>query len=75
MTPGSAPQRRAWGNCGQVAGPSQQTIDNLKSEFHQFKYWPEKNLFFGGAHCVMRDREGHSIAKGDSRRGGISLEH
>jgi len=55
--------------------PSQQTINMLENEFNQLKQWPDKNLFFGGTHCVMRDKKGDSHAKGDSRRGGISLEH
>ena len=57
------------------SGPAHQTIQMLENEFNQLKYWPEKNLFFGGAHCVMRDSHGGLYAKGDSRRGGISLEH
>lgn len=57
------------------SGPSQQTIGILEKEFSQLKLWPEKNLFFGGSHCVMRDEAGNLYAKGDSRRGGISLIH
>jgi len=57
------------------SGPIQQTINMLEKEFSQLKLWPEKNLFFGGTHCVIRDKIGSLHAKGDSRRGGIALEH
>jgi len=57
------------------SGPSQQVVKTLKNEFNQLKHWPEKNLFFGGTHCVMHDSNGDLHAKGDSRRGGIALKH
>lgn len=35
--------------------------------------WPERNLFFGGVHTVMRDSAGGLQAAGDPRRGGTAL--
>ena len=51
-------------------GPSAQTLTALKDEFPEQKIWPEKNLFFGGAHSVIRDSKGGLHGQGDSRRGG-----
>ncbi|MGO1120055.1 gamma-glutamyltransferase family protein [Rhodovibrionaceae bacterium A322] len=36
------------------------------------KVWPEKNLFFGGAHCVQRTAQGQFSASGDVRRNGVA---
>lgn len=52
--------------------PDEAVIEQLKNSF-QCRLWPEKNLFFGGAHCVMRDRQGELSGRGDSRRGGVCL--
>jgi len=54
-------------------GPSQQALDALKEEFPEQRHWPEKNLFFGGAHTALRDSSGKLSGKGDSRRGGVCL--
>lgn len=32
--------------------------------------WPERNLFFGGVHVVMRDGDGGFVGAGDARRAG-----
>jgi gamma-glutamyltranspeptidase/glutathione hydrolase len=55
------------------AGPDQGVIDKLAQEFDNHRVWPQKNLFFGGAHSVMRDRDGSLGGQGDSRRGGVCL--
>jgi gamma-glutamyltranspeptidase/glutathione hydrolase len=56
------------------AGPSDQILAALLEEFPQQKTWPEKNLFFGGAHSVIRNHQGQLHGKGDSRRGGHFLQ-
>ncbi|MEW8505544.1 MAG: gamma-glutamyltransferase [Candidatus Thiodiazotropha sp.] len=45
----------------------------LKDEFPKQQHWQNKNLFFGGTHCVMLDRQGIPSGIGDERRGGVSL--
>lgn len=40
-------------------------------EYPHHTLWPSQNLFFGGAHTVMRD-SGHFYAAGDPRRGGAA---
>ena len=40
--------------------------------FDEVRFWPERNLFFGGAHVVTRDRAGNFDAAGDPRRGGVA---
>ncbi len=52
-------------------GPAQSVIGALRKEFAQVRVWPDKNLFFGGAHAVMRDAKGQLSGRGDSRRGGV----
>jgi len=46
----------------------------LADEFPRQKYWTDRNLFFGGAHSVMRDPSGGLTGIGDPRRGGVCLE-
>lgn len=55
------------------SGPANKVIEQLEIEFANHRLWPDKNLFFGGAHSVMRDRRGNFSGKGDSRRGGVCL--
>ena len=43
----------------------------LEKTFSNYRLWPRKNLFFGGAHSVMKDAKGELRGKGDSRRGGV----
>lgn len=52
-------------------GLAADTIRALEKEFPEIRCWPEKNLFFGGAHSVMRKRNGQLTGSGDSRRGGV----
>ena len=52
------------GFCGEI-------LAALKDGSVKTKYWPEKNLFFGGVHAVVRDESTHILqGAGDSRRGG-----
>ena len=47
--------------------------EKLYKCFSDIKLWPDKNLFFGGAHTVMRSASGELSGKGDSRRGGVCI--
>jgi gamma-glutamyltranspeptidase/glutathione hydrolase len=49
---------------------SQEILDNLRKHY-QVKSWNQKNMYFGGVHCVNGNMEGW----GDSRRGGIFLKN
>jgi gamma-glutamyltranspeptidase/glutathione hydrolase len=54
--------------------PQQESaLKALSKEFPQQQYWSEQNLFFGGAHTVSRDAQGHFSGIGDSRRGGVAI--
>jgi gamma-glutamyltranspeptidase/glutathione hydrolase len=55
------------------AGIDETAIKALGEQFPRLHSWPEKNLFFGGAHTVMRSREGAFSGHGDSRRGGVCI--
>ncbi len=46
----------------------------LSQYFSEIKLWPDKNLFFGGAHTVLRSATGELSGKGDSRRGGACIK-
>lgn len=48
--------------------------EKLNACFSEIKLWPDKNLFFGGAHTVMRSANGELSGKGDSRRGGVCVD-
>jgi gamma-glutamyltranspeptidase/glutathione hydrolase len=45
----------------------------LNDEFPTQCRWPEKNLFFGGAHSVLCEPGGGLTGCGDPRRGGVCL--
>ncbi len=49
------------------------SVEDLVKEFPQHHLWPEKNLFFGGAHTVMFSHNGSLLGRGDSRRGGVCI--
>jgi gamma-glutamyltranspeptidase / glutathione hydrolase len=55
------------------AGLPERTIDALKETFPDVRIWPTTNLFFGGAHTVVRLSDGQFVGRGDSRRGGVCL--
>ena len=44
----------------------------LRTSFDELRFWPDKNLFFGGAHSVVLAADATLSGKGDSRRGGAS---
>ena len=55
------------------AGTDDSSIRQLFEMFPDNCLWPEKNLFFGGAHTVLRSPDGSLSGKGDSRRGGVCM--
>ncbi|MCU7809746.1 MAG: gamma-glutamyltransferase [Candidatus Thiodiazotropha sp. (ex Notomyrtea botanica)] len=55
------------------SGILQPVADALSDEFPQQQRWGAKNLFFGGAHTVIRQHSGRLTGMGDERRGGVSL--
>ncbi|RLB66195.1 MAG: gamma-glutamyltransferase [Deltaproteobacteria bacterium] len=55
-------------------GFAPQTVAALREAFTEVELWPERNLFFGGAHVVIHDRQrGEFEGAGDERRGGVAL--
>ncbi|MET0094332.1 MAG: gamma-glutamyltransferase, partial [Sedimenticola sp.] len=54
-------------------GATQQVLDELEHLLEKHRLWPEKNLFFGGAHSVVRRHNGDLQGQGDSRRGGVCI--
>lgn len=54
-------------------GLSEAVIAALRPQFPQLNEWSNKSLFFGGAHSVMRRKNGRLSGAGDSRRGGVCL--
>jgi gamma-glutamyltranspeptidase/glutathione hydrolase len=54
-------------------GIPESTRQHLTGLFERYHSWDAKNLFFGGAHTVMRDSGGELNGHGDTRRGGISV--
>ena len=55
------------------AGIDPEVAQAISDEFAEQQLWPEKNLFFGGAHSVMRTRNGELLGVGDERRGGVAM--
>lgn len=55
-------------------GPTADVIQTLEQSFPEIRCWPDKNLFFGGAHSVMRKHNGALSGSGDSRRGGVCYQ-
>jgi len=54
-------------------GFSASTIEQLQSDWSEHVIWDELNLFFGGAHSVLREPGGGLTGCGDPRRDGVSL--
>lgn len=54
-------------------GECEEVDQMLRQAFGDLRYWPQKNLFFGGAHSVVLGPGDAMEGQGDSRRGGISL--
>lgn len=55
-------------------GPPENAVLALRKQFSDIRCWPDKNLFFGGAHTVMRKQNGELSGSGDSRRGGVCYQ-
>ncbi|HEB95547.1 MAG TPA: gamma-glutamyltransferase [Sedimenticola thiotaurini] len=55
------------------SGFPNETLEELFRLFPEHRLWPEKNLFFGGAHTVSIDTHGTLSGQGDSRRGGVAV--
>jgi gamma-glutamyltranspeptidase/glutathione hydrolase len=55
-------------------GFSASTIEQLQSDWSEHVIWDELNLFFGGAHSVLREAGGGLTGCGDPRRDGVSLQ-
>lgn len=55
------------------AGIDPSTARSLRDEFPRQQLWQEKNLFFGGAHTVVRKADGSLSGVGDERRGGVVI--
>lgn len=54
-------------------GADERVLEQLQSHFAEYQLWSERNLFFGGAHTVLRSASGQLSGKGDSRRGGVCI--
>jgi gamma-glutamyltranspeptidase/glutathione hydrolase len=52
-------------------GFDEAVVRSLARQWPDHRAWPERNLFFGGAHAVARAPDGFSGA-GDPRRGGVA---
>jgi gamma-glutamyltranspeptidase/glutathione hydrolase len=50
-----------------------ESADAIEDEFPRQQRWQEKNLFFGGAHTVIRSHKGSFSGIGDERRGGVCI--
>jgi len=55
------------------AGLPEALVDELVAHFPDHRLWPDINLFFGGAHSVLRRADGGLAGAGDPRRGGVCL--
>lgn len=54
-------------------GYSEAVYRQLAKDFPQHRFWSDRSLFFGGAHCVRSDPGKRAFeAAGDPRRGGAS---
>jgi gamma-glutamyltranspeptidase/glutathione hydrolase len=51
-------------------GISAETARQLELAGYRVNRWPDRNMFFGGAHSVTRKADGRWLAAGDPRRGG-----
>ncbi len=55
------------------AGLTQETANALAADFPEHTAWPERNMYFGGVHAVIREADGALHGVGDPRRAGVSL--
>ena len=54
------------------SGIENYVMSSFGSNLENIKYWNNKNLYFGGVHCVAKHGN-HFDGAGDPRRGGISV--
>jgi gamma-glutamyltranspeptidase/glutathione hydrolase len=54
------------------AGFPESAVGRLRERFPEHHLWPTVNLFFGGAHSVLRRADGSIDGAGDPRRGGVA---
>ena len=52
-------------------GFPREVIDSLENQYASLKLWPDRSLFFGGAHTAYRLHTGELGGAGDPRRGGV----
>lgn len=66
------PRLHLEGQCLEIEGgfPAA-TVEALQRQWPEHRVWPDRNLFFGGAHAVAAGRDGFTGA-GDPRRGGVA---
>ncbi len=56
------------------SGFPDKSIEEIKKEFPKANIWQDKNLFFGGANCVVFDENKNIFSgAGDTRREGVCL--
>ena len=60
------------GQLNAEAGFGESAIALLRSRYRGLRIWPDINLFFGGAHTVLRHADGSLAGAGDPRRGGVA---
>lgn len=56
------------------AGYDPRAVDALEGMGYRVNRWSSRSIYFGGAHSVARDDEGHLWAAGDDRRGGATAD-
>jgi gamma-glutamyltranspeptidase/glutathione hydrolase len=49
------------------------TVEQLQADWSDHAIWDDLNLFFGGAHSVLREQAGGFTGCGDPRRDGVCL--
>lgn len=53
-------------------GFNEDAVDELEGMGYPVNRWPERSIYFGGAHSVSRTENGRLVAAGDNRRGGAT---
>ena len=59
---------------GVVGEISAQALADLRQAYPDLQGWAQRNLFFGGVHCVVRQADGRIHGAGDKRRQGVFLQ-
>lgn len=66
------PRLHLEGQCLEIEGGfTAATVEALQRQWPEHRVWPDRNLFFGGAHAVAAGQDGFTGA-GDPRRGGVA---